>query len=161
MKGTGLTTIKVTGKTNTQMSILLTFIFLFTKALISATACCKKETWQNFCFEKIKFFCAIVNLMWRNKYFFSHIYSWFFNNSKKFMEITFLFCSTFAVVVFFLYLNVNIADSIERTKLKFSNSVEMKLKFNITKKKQRKMLFNAYSQDTTRLRFSCFFWLLP
>ena len=30
-------------------------------------------------------------------------------------------------------LNVNIAESIEHTKLKLSNSVEMKLKFNSTK----------------------------
>ena len=37
-------------------------------------------------------------------------------------------------LVFFLYFNVNIAESIEHTNLKFSNSVEMKLKFNTTKK---------------------------
>ena len=37
-------------------------------------------------------------------------------------------------VVFFLCFNVNIAESIKHTKLKFSNLVEMKLKFNTTKK---------------------------
>ena len=47
-------------------------------------------------------------------------------------------------VVFFLCLSVNIAKSIKHTKLKLSNSVEMKLKFNTTKKIKGKCFIKLF-----------------
>ena len=48
-----------------------------------STLCCKRATgWLNSSFNKIKFICAIVTLMSRNRYhnFFDHIYhNWFFD----------------------------------------------------------------------------------
>ena len=36
---------------------------LFCAVFCNAIVCCIKERWQNSCFEKIKFLCAIVSLM--------------------------------------------------------------------------------------------------
>ena len=66
---------------------------------------------------------------------------------KNFLKSHFYFAALIAIkceVAFFLYLNVNIAESIKHAKLKFSNSVEMKLKFNTTKKIKGKCFLKLF-----------------